>query len=104
GRPTGVAVRHVSEWPWMLDRDDSPWYPTMRLFRQPERGDWESVFAKIERELRLLLGLDEQDTSPESALKTNPVTQVSWGELIDKMTILEIKEARLASPEAIANV
>ena len=52
GRPTWVVLKHVPDWRWLLDREDSPWYPTMRLFRQPERDDWTSVFSKIERELR----------------------------------------------------
>jgi tetratricopeptide (TPR) repeat protein len=56
GRPTWVALVYIPEWRWLLDRDDSPWYPTMRLFRQETDGDWKSVFAKMERELRSLLG------------------------------------------------
>jgi tetratricopeptide (TPR) repeat protein len=51
-RPTWVALKYVPDWRWLLDRDDSPWYPTMRLFRQQTAGDWPSVFAKIEQELR----------------------------------------------------
>jgi tetratricopeptide (TPR) repeat protein len=56
GRPTWVALKHVPDWRWMVDRDDTPWYPTMRLFRQNERDDWDSVFSKIESSLRQLLG------------------------------------------------
>jgi tetratricopeptide (TPR) repeat protein len=52
GRPTWVALQHVPEWRWMLDRADSPWYPTMRLFRQRTSGDWESAFSEIELTLR----------------------------------------------------
>jgi tetratricopeptide (TPR) repeat protein len=51
-RPTWVALKYVPDWRWLLDRDDSPWYPTMRLFRQQAAGDWPSVFATIEQELR----------------------------------------------------
>src|SRR5262249_25146736 len=51
GRPTWVALKDVPDWRWLLDREDSPWYPTLRLFRQPQRDDWASVFANIEREL-----------------------------------------------------
>jgi tetratricopeptide (TPR) repeat protein len=51
GRPTWVALKHVPDWRWLLDRTDSPWYPTIRLFRQPKRGDWPSVFAAMEAEL-----------------------------------------------------
>ena len=50
-RPTWLALKYVPEWRWQLDRRDSPWYPTMRLFRQDTDGDWKSVFAKIEQEL-----------------------------------------------------
>jgi tetratricopeptide (TPR) repeat protein len=47
GRPVFVALRRIAEWRWLLDRDDSPFYPTMRLFRQPVDGDWNSVCAQI---------------------------------------------------------
>src|SRR5262245_54345954 len=60
GRPTWLALRHVPDWRWMLDRDDSPWYPTMRLFRQPERDDWRSVFDAIGQELRSLLDVQKR--------------------------------------------
>jgi len=39
-------------WQWMLHREDSPWYPTMRFFRQPSPGDWDSVMAKVLNELQ----------------------------------------------------
>jgi hypothetical protein len=41
----------VPDWRWLLDRSDSPWYPTMELFRQPKPGDWPSVFAAIRARL-----------------------------------------------------
>jgi tetratricopeptide (TPR) repeat protein len=47
GRPTFVALMQVPEWRWLLDRDDSPWYPATRLFRQSRAGDWPGVFARI---------------------------------------------------------
>src|SRR6266480_5009430 len=47
GRPTFVALMHVPEWRWLLDRDDSPWYPATRLFRQSSASDWAGVFARI---------------------------------------------------------
>ena len=43
GRPGWVLLSAVPDWRWLLDRDDSPWYPTLRLIRQPEPGDWRSV-------------------------------------------------------------
>jgi Tfp pilus assembly protein PilF len=52
GVPVWVALPFVPDWRWMLDRSDSPWYPTMRLFRQKSRGDWAGVFQEIEAALR----------------------------------------------------
>jgi hypothetical protein len=47
GRPVWLALKHVPEWRWLLGRSDSPWYPTMRLFRQERPGDWAGVFRQI---------------------------------------------------------
>ncbi len=47
GRPVWVALRAVPDWRWLLDRTDSPWYPTMRLFRQSSRDDWTPVFEAM---------------------------------------------------------
>ena len=55
GRPTWVALKQIPDWRWMLDRSDSPWYPTMTLYRQKSRGNWIDVFETIERDLRSLL-------------------------------------------------
>ena len=51
GRPVWVALKKDAEWRWLRDRDDSPWYPTMRLFRQAQRGDWSGVFATMTERL-----------------------------------------------------
>jgi Flp pilus assembly protein TadD len=47
GVPVWVAVAAVADWRWMIDRDDSPWYPSMRLFRQTTAGDWDGVFRRM---------------------------------------------------------
>jgi len=47
GRPTWLMLKYSPDWRWMLDRDDSPWYPTMRLFRQAAPGDWAGVVARL---------------------------------------------------------
>jgi len=47
GRPVWVALQHAADWRWLEDRTDIPWYPSMRLFRQPVPGDWDTVFAAI---------------------------------------------------------
>jgi ADP-heptose:LPS heptosyltransferase len=55
GRPTWVALSYVPDWRWLLNRDDSLWYPTVRLFRQGSDGDWKSAISKIEQALRALV-------------------------------------------------
>jgi hypothetical protein len=51
GVPTWIALPFVPDWRWLLDRSDSPWYPSVRLFRQGAQGDWPGVFAEIETAL-----------------------------------------------------
>lgn len=110
GVPVWVALKWVPDWRWMLDREDSPWYPTMRLFRQKTDGDWKGVFQEIERELVKVIGstasleITKKQVATAASSLTTPVVSVSWGELIDKITILETKNARLSSDEALANV
>jgi len=55
GRPVWIAITHPPDWRWLLERDDSPWYPTLRLFRQRQAGDWPEVFERIALALRELL-------------------------------------------------
>jgi tetratricopeptide (TPR) repeat protein len=51
GKPVWVLLHTDADWRWLVDRGDSPWYPTARLFRQPEIDDWESVVARVADEL-----------------------------------------------------
>jgi hypothetical protein len=46
GKPVWVLVAHAPDWRWMHTREDSPWYPTMRLLRQPRPGDWAAVLKR----------------------------------------------------------
>ncbi len=52
GRPVWMLNRFESEWRWLFQGEDSPWYPTMRIFRQPAPGRWDDVVARIAVELR----------------------------------------------------
>ena len=54
GRPVWVALQHVPDWRWMLERGDSPWYPSMRLFRQSRPDDWINVVSEMAIELASL--------------------------------------------------
>ena len=51
GVPVWVALPFAADWRWLSGRDDSPWYPSMRLFRQRRWGDWAEVFDRIAAEL-----------------------------------------------------
>jgi hypothetical protein len=51
GRPTWILLPFAPDWRWLLERTDSPWYPTARLYRQQEPGDWESVVAQVRKDL-----------------------------------------------------
>jgi FkbM family methyltransferase len=55
GKPTWIALKYVPDWRWLLERADSPWYPTVRLFRQPAEDEWEPVFSEMEQALASLL-------------------------------------------------
>ena len=52
GKPVWVMLPLVPDWRWLLDREDSPWYPTMRLFRQAKLGDWTSVVEAVRSALQ----------------------------------------------------
>ena len=51
-RPVWILNRLDTCWRWMLEREDSPWYPSARLFRQPSLGDWTTVLAAVAHALR----------------------------------------------------
>lgn len=55
GRPVWVPLKQVPDWRWMIGRTDSPWYPTMRLFRQTTRDDWPPVFAAMRQALEAMI-------------------------------------------------
>jgi tetratricopeptide (TPR) repeat protein len=55
GKPVWTLLHYSPDWRWMLKREDSPWYPTMRLFRQSAYGDWGGVIEKVGRELENVL-------------------------------------------------
>lgn len=52
GKPVWLLLQHAADWRWMRGRSDSPWYPSMRIFRQPELGDWRGVIDEVASGLR----------------------------------------------------
>jgi len=94
--PVWVALKSDAEWRWLTRRADSPWYPTMRLFRQSRRGVWRDVFESMARELAKL---SERRAAPRMI-----ATPCSLGELLDKITILRIKAERIGEADKLANI
>jgi hypothetical protein len=56
GVPTWVLLKHEADWRWMDAREDTPWYPSLRLLRQPRPGDWDAVAQQLAESLRELAG------------------------------------------------
>jgi hypothetical protein len=56
GKPVWVLSRFDGCWRWLMDRDDSPWYPSLRLFRQEAPGDWSRPLARVAEELQGFCG------------------------------------------------
>jgi len=59
GKPVWLLLPYNADWRWLLDRNDSPWYPSIRLFRQREIGNWKHVVDDVKTELRTLLAKDQ---------------------------------------------
>lgn len=96
GVPVWLALSAAADWRWLSERDDTPWYPTMRLFRQSKLGRWDDVFERMADEIqkRLITTTNAQAISVELAP----------GELIDKITILEIKNERVQDIAKLQNI
>jgi len=65
GKPVWMLSRFDGCWRWLLDREDSPWYPTLRVFRQPEPGNWDTVIGSLARDLARLAEGDQTVLQPK---------------------------------------
>ncbi|MDB5335027.1 MAG: hypothetical protein JWN70_646 [Planctomycetaceae bacterium] len=118
GVPVWVAVPFIPDWRWFGDFQTTAWYPNLRLFRQEQIGDWDGVFERIAEELKrqvairqstegtqLLSASRAERAIPSTAAGTSSIfVETSIGEVVDKITILEIKSARIVDPAKLANV
>ena len=116
GKTTWLLLSKAPDWRWGIKGDKSFWYPSMRLFRQSERGNWDGVLQRVANALQQQFS-DNPTAPPKQASKNKPtpkpnkkqlspksiVAPLSLGELIDKITILEIKTQHLQGP-SLTNV
>ena len=71
-RPVWTLLPYECDWRWMLAREDSPWYPTMRLFRQPKPSDWDPVIERVQSELRALVSTRTRAMDSGTTLRATP--------------------------------
>jgi tetratricopeptide (TPR) repeat protein len=98
GKTTWLLLQKVPEWRWGMDTEDLFWYPSFGLFRQRERGNWAEVFQRVSLALQEFMTQNFPPSTPATLL-----APISIGELIDKITILEIKTQHLDGAK-LANV
>ena len=111
GKTTWLLLQKVPDWRWGLDGETTFWYPSMRLFRQRERGNWDEVMERVAEALQQYFGNGSVSTqpapAPQPAIKPKPIQDIlapiSLGELIDKISILQIKTQHLKGT-ALENV
>ena len=96
GRPVWTLLPAFPSWRWGLTGDATPWYPTMRLFRQARLGRWDDVFERITEDLR-------RRVRKPGSYQAIPI-EISPGELIDKVTILQIKSERIQDVAKLHNI
>jgi Flp pilus assembly protein TadD len=105
GVPVWVALGHSCDWRWLEEREDSPWYPTMRLFRQARLGDWDELFKRIAVELAAVVAGQRSALAPAPKRQLIPIcVRLAPGELLDKISILEIKRQRISDPAKLAGI
>ena len=114
GKTTWLLLQKVPEWRWGLEGDTTFWYPSMRLFRQKERGNWDEVMERVTEALQeefpargaataqpghkrktATVSLASQRKTSAAKSRQEITAPISLGELIDKITILEIKTQHL---------
>ncbi|MDU0457881.1 MAG: tetratricopeptide repeat protein [Geobacteraceae bacterium] len=88
GKPVWLLLANCPDWRWMMGREDSPWYPTMRLFRQQRPGDWKSVVGKLVGELQKQLALQSHEPGTSDEILEN-----SFREALGSIAVNELDAA-----------
>ena len=92
GKPVWVLLPRVTDWRWMLNREDNPWYPTMRLFRQKDGEDWTDIIARVARELEAVARGEQAPLTPFKAEGERAAAHAA--------AIMKAEAARAAPPPA----
>ena len=90
GKPVWVLLPWVTDWRWLLNREDNPWYPTMQLFRQKKGQDWAEVIARMEAELAAVVQGNTARLTPYKAAGERQAAQAA--------AIIAAEAARAAAP------
>lgn len=72
GKPTWLLLPYIPDWRWMLAGETTPWYPSMRLYRQPSLGDWESVFLKLKSDFANIFRKPDENVAEVYTSKSAP--------------------------------
>ncbi|MBU3557625.1 sulfotransferase [Polynucleobacter sp. Ross1-W9] len=89
-KPVWMLNRFDSEWRWLNQREDSPWYPSLRIFNQPTFGDWQSVIQTVGA---LLIGLPRANIPATLRPPTTPIEQVTKPNVVQTKNISTIEQA-----------
>lgn len=93
GVRTWILLKKSPDWRWGLSGTSTPWYESVTLYRQTEFDNWTELVKRVRRDLEELSSEREGPVKPDSV--DGPVVEVSWGELFDKVSILEIKREKI---------
>ncbi|MCC3535373.1 MAG: tetratricopeptide repeat protein [Microcoleus sp. PH2017_25_DOB_D_A] len=96
GKPVWVLLSFAPDWRWLLDREDNPWYPTARLFRQSQPESWQELFQDVQAALSLF-AIANSATSSEDAAKNLPL-EITGASLVE-----ENKQIFVTAGEALGN-
>jgi len=95
-KETWVLLPYAADWRWMLDRDDSPWYPGMRLFRQGRPGDWQGVLASVKEAMLKKI----KEFSTESATRS-PALEAAYSEGLSLLQTGRVADAEIPLVRAL---
>jgi tetratricopeptide (TPR) repeat protein len=89
GKPVWILVPEASDWRWMLERTDSPWYPSARLYRQQPGEDWSAVLARVRADLDALAGVNADTDSQTGRLFAQGLDWHQEGRLEQALAVYE---------------